>query len=187
MPVTDFTSGLEGWTTDNFTATHVADGGNPGGYARGVEGGSSVWCFVAPVAYLGDQEALYGGTFSYDQQQDITKSRFSDIDVILVGGGLILVAGAGANPGTDWTHYSLDLELGGGWKVSSLGGRVATEGEILTVLGDLTAIKIRGEFVEGTSGDASGLDNVEMIAGAITPPPALSSVVESTFNSDVEG
>ncbi len=187
MTTTDFSTGLSGWTTSVGTQTYAALDGNPGGSLRGVEGGSGVWYFVAPAEYLGDQEAFYGGSISFDLRQDITTSQIDDSDVLLTGGGLTLALDVGANPGTNWTSYSASLALGGGWKISNTSGRVATEAEIRSVLADLQSLQIRGEFVNGSAGDASNLDNVNMSKTPAVPDEFIGPKIKSTFDSDTEG
>ncbi|MFT7594457.1 MAG: hypothetical protein ACI8R4_001778 [Paracoccaceae bacterium] len=187
MTTTNFTTGLSDWVTSIGTETFAASDGNPTGSIRGVEGGTGVWYYVAPDAYLGNRGAFYGGSLSFDLRQDITTSQFDDNDVVLTGGGLTLALDVGANPGTDWTSYSVNLSLGGGWKIGSINGRVATEDEIRNVLGDLQSLEIRGEYVNGTTGDASNLDNVAMLKTPATPTDYIGPKVKSGFDADTEG
>jgi hypothetical protein len=60
-----------------------------------------------------------------------------------------------------WTSYVIHLDLTDDWRLS-LGGPRATAADILTVVGDLTDVFIRGEFVTGP--DTDGLDNVVLNA-----------------------
>ncbi|PCH69076.1 MAG: hypothetical protein COC12_09485 [Rhodobacteraceae bacterium] len=187
MTTTDFSTGLSGWTTSVGTQSYAAVDGNPDGSLRGVEGGGGVWYFVAPVDYLGNQEAFYGGSLSFDLRQDIATSQFDESDVLLTGGGLTLALDVGANPGTGWTSYSASLALGGGWKIANTSGRVATETEIRSVLADLQSLQIRGEFVNGTAGDASNLDNVNMSKTPVVPDEFIGAKIKSTFDTDTDG
>lgn len=184
---TRFTFGLDGWTVTNGTETREASGGNPGGNIRAVEGGSGVYAYEAPTKYLGDKSDFIGGTLSFDLKQDGDASPYDDSDVTLTGAGLTLVIDAGDNPGTDWTSYTVGLGLGAGWKVGSLGGRIATEDEILSVLSDLESLRIRGEFVNGSTDDASNLDNVVLTDSAPVAPVLQGPRVASTFDTDTEG
>lgn len=187
MPTSAFSTTLEGWETTNGTETYVSTGGNPGGNLRGTEGGSGVWYFSAPAAFLGDQSDYYGGSLSFDLKQDIATSQFDDIDVMLTGGGLTLVLDVGDNPGTDWTSYSVNLALGGGWRIGSLSGSVASEAQIQTVLSDLEKLWIRGEYVNGTTGDASNLDNVALDEKPASPPAYIGAQVSSDFATGIDG
>jgi Ca2+-binding RTX toxin-like protein len=185
--VSTFDFGTEGWTTSNGTETFDATTGNSGGSVRGTEGGSGVWTFIAPPSFLGDQGRYYGGTLSFDLRQDSDASQYFDNDVTLRGTGLTLVADLGDNPMTDWTSYSIDLELGAGWRIGSLSGRIATGQEIQSVLSDLEAFTIRGEFVDGAIDDASNLDNVSLVVGPPPPDYTGGPTITSTFDTDIEG
>ena len=55
-------------------------------------------------------------------------------------------------------RYSLGLTETGGWL---LGGVAPTQAQMLQVLGNVTDLQIRGEFVSGS--DIGSLDNVSMI------------------------
>ncbi|MCR9126268.1 MAG: DUF4214 domain-containing protein [Rhodobacteraceae bacterium] len=182
-----FDADTEAWVTSNGTQSHVANGGDPDGYLRGTEGGSGVWTFIAPEPFLGDMGQYYGGTLTYSQKQDQTENQFDDVDVRLDGAGLSLVADAGDNPGTDWTGYSLNLTPGAGWRVGSLSGRIATATEISSVLSDLERLQIRGEFVDGSQGDASDLDSVAFATGTPDPVYGGGPSVVSTFDEGIEG
>lgn len=187
MPSSSFTTGLDGWTTSIGTESFAPLDGNPDGSLRGVEGSSGIWYFVAPADYLGDMSDYYGGSLSFDLRQDVTTNQLDEPDVILTGAGMTLVLDAGDNPGTDWTSYSFSMALGGGWKIDTLSGAVATEAEIRAVLADLQSLQIRGEFVSGSSGDASNLDNVALTETPATPPEFNGPQISSTFDSDVDG
>lgn len=187
MTTSKFNTGLSGWTTSNSTEVFAPTDGNPTGSVRGIEGGTGVWYYQAPDAYLGDRGAFYGGSISFDLRQDVTTSQFDESDILLTGDGITLALDMGDNPGTDWTSYSVNLSLGGGWKIGSTTGRVATATEIRSVLGDLQALEIRGEYVIGTTGDASNLDNVVMVKTPATPVDYLGPKITSGFDVDTEG
>lgn len=188
MPISKFASDLQEWTTSNGTETFSASDGNPGGNLRGIEGGFGVWYFDAPDSYLGDKSAFYGGSLSFDLRQDGAANQFDDIDIVLTGnGGQKLVLDFGDNPGTDWTSYSVSLALGGGWHNRSLSGSVASEEQIGAVLANLEAVQIRGEFVNGTTDDASNLDNVKMLRTPAEPPEFIGARVQSTFDGGIDG
>ncbi len=120
-------------------------------------------------------------------KQDIDTSQFDAADIVLSGAGMDLVLDMGDNPGTDWTAYSVNLALGGGWRVDSLSGSVANEAQIRSVLADLESLSVRGEFVYGTTGDASNLDNFSMVKEAAAPPEYLGVKIDSTFDTGLDG
>lgn len=188
MPSTSFNNGLNGWTTTNGTEIFDAIDGDPPGSLRGTEGGSGLWYFSASPKYLGDMSGYYGGELSFDLRQDGAAKQLDEPDVILTGGGITLAYDFGPNPGTDWTHYSVDLALGEGWHIGSLTGRMASDLEIRTVLANLDSLLIRGEFVYGAVDDAANLDNVALVTGPPPPPPVFQGGdVVSDFSTGIDG
>jgi len=162
-PASYFDSDAEGWSAlGDFAvpATWVASGGNPDGNISVVDSVSGgVIYFVAPSKFLGNQLAAFGQTLSFDlKQHTLASNQFNAVDVSLAGGGLTLVLDTAVNPAFDaWTHYGVDLSSGP-WRVSSLGGAVATDGQIKTALGSLSHLQIRAEYQTGA--DTDYLDNV---------------------------
>ena len=142
---------------------HFATGGNPGGFIRGFDasgstGGRPFWAFIAPAAYLGDVSAAYGGALSFDLRQDIADgSPFDDDDVTLTGGGFTIVIDAGPTPTAAWTSYSVSMVENAGW-VHYGTSQPPTMTEMQAVLGSLSELWIRGEFIAGN--DSADLDNV---------------------------
>lgn len=190
MKQASFDSGAEGWTIINGTGGHDTTGGVAGtGAMTGIDANAEIWAYAAPADWLGDMSAYFGATLSFQLRQKILTGQVDDIypDVVLRGGGLVLVADIGPSPGTDWTDFSVSLALGQGWKVNSLTGRTATEGEIRTLLANLTAIEIRGEFVSGITDDVSWLDNVVLSdPDPVLPVPVGWQIVE-TFDTGLGG
>ncbi|MFP4055184.1 MAG: laminin B domain-containing protein [Phycisphaerae bacterium] len=167
--VSTFGTDDEGWTITGdaqgggATPTWESSGGNPGGYISAtddVQGGT--WYFNAPAAFHGDFSSAYGTSLTFDLRQSSTSSQFNNVDVYLRGGGLDLTFDTASNPGTDWTGYSLLLTESGGWQLS---GSAPTQAEFQQVLGDVTDLQIRGEYVSGS--DVGDLDNVVFL-----PEPA---------------
>jgi hypothetical protein len=116
--------------------------------------------------------AAYGGTLSYEVRHS-GGTLYNAADVILVGGAtpLTLVFDAAAQPTTAWTLFTIPFG-GGQWRVGSLSGAFATPQQILDVLSALTALRIRGEYIDGT-GETGRLDNVSVNAPPEpTPEPA---------------
>jgi hypothetical protein len=169
--VSTFDTEDEGWriTGDaqgsSVLPTHHLTGGNPGGYISAtdnVQGG--VWYFKAPAAFHGDYSVAYGTELEFDLKQSSLNSQFNSVDVYLRGGGLELTYDTPNNPGTVWTSYRLALTEAGGWRI---GGAIPTQAQMLQVLGDVTDLQIRGEFVTGA--DTGSLDNVRLVGPAIDP------------------
>ena len=155
----------------NYPSVYSPTNGNPGGYIFLVDPGSSrVFYFQAPAAYLGNRSNYYGGALSFDIKRE-HGSLLNFVDLVLVGGGFTFVADAGAGPNAGvWTNYTLPLSEAGGWKKDTLTGATPTAAEFRGLLGNLSALRIRGEY-STSSGDTGMLDNVSM---SLPLPPALS-------------
>jgi len=134
-----------------------------------VQGG--VWYFKAPGKFLADKSAYYGGTLEFDLKQEYSGSRsqFDSNDVVLSGGGMTLTydfGGTESHPGGGesgiWTSYALNLDETDAWETG--GGSSPSGSEMMTVLGDLTELRIRGEYQSGS--DKGYLDEVSMAPGA---------------------
>jgi alkaline phosphatase D len=171
----DFSSDIQGWLVAEFpnspgpfttplttsAPSWVSTGGNPNGYIEAVDLTGNANFFQAPPSYLGDRSEAYGFTLQFDIRDILLSGTLydGDPDVILVGGGLTLVADIGPAPTPDvWTHYSAQLSESGGWRIDNFGGALVTAAQFQTVLSSLTALFIRGEFIAGNERD--NLDSV---------------------------
>ena len=149
-----------------FVPTFHGTGGNPGGYLSLSDPTGNTWSWYAPSKFLGNKQTAYGGTLSFDLAVTGTGTPFDEEDVILVGCGLTLVFTLPARPGTTFTSYDVPLTEAG-WKRNRGGGGPATPSDMTTVLGALTNIYIRGEYLLSTD-DVGSIDNVVLEApGAV--------------------
>jgi hypothetical protein len=178
-----FDTNSEGWNTVSLnnsgaisgthTVTWNATGGNPDGHlSRTDPQAGTTFYWNAPAQFLGDMSAAYGGTLGYEVRHS-GGSLYNAADVILVGGAtpLTLVFDAAAMPTTAWTLFSIPFSEGQ-WRVGSLSGAFATQQQLMDVLAALTALRIRGEYIDGT-GETGRLDNVSVNAPPEpTPEPA---------------
>lgn len=155
-----FNNSAECWTiTGDATGfSYGFVGGNPGGYIRAEDmGQGQAWYFVAPSYFLGDKTASFGHTLSYDQRTSHPGTS-SNKDIIITGGGIKIWYDVPNNPGVNWTHISVVLDVPG-WKYVGSNMPV-TLTDFMTVLSDITEIRIRAEF--SSSLDEGALDNVVM-------------------------
>lgn len=171
-----FNSGAEGWRVAGPTPTsHISsepvntvanwDGanGNPAGSLR--VGDAYVWTwFMAPEAYLGDKSVAYGTDLTYD-----IFLRFSDNTaypaVALRGADITLYYSTPSPLLNVWDAQSIPL-VEGNWRINNyVSGALATQADVLAVLGDLRGLFILTEW--NTGADDTGLDNVFMV-----PSPA---------------
>ena len=91
----DAAHGWRVWNNDGSFGTGIWTnvGGNPSGYYyrtdSGGDGKTAFW--HAPVQFLGQQAAAYGGYVEFDLKQSATDSQYDTDDVMLIGSGLQLV------------------------------------------------------------------------------------------------
>lgn len=122
----------------------------------------------APAAYLGDKSAAYGGTLAFDiGNVGMGNPPFSQEDIILVGGGLILSTSLPTPPPGTLAHYDVTMSEAG-WKYGGLSGRAATQAEFQAALANVTDLFIRAEYQFGP--DTAYFDNVSLSAGASAAP-----------------
>ncbi|NUB91283.1 alkaline phosphatase D family protein [Haloterrigena sp. SYSU A121-1] len=166
-----FDEDAEGWLVSQNGGSnrpvYHGTGGNPGGHIGDAENeGGVAWYYQAPFEYLGDREAFYGGTLSFDLRQEPTDQQFDAEpveggDVLLQSGDRKLVyefRGADDNPGEEWTSYEVALSADETWIDLTSREPLATEERFREVLADLEVLRIRGEYRSGD--DTSYLDNV---------------------------
>ena len=152
-----------------------ATGGNPGGYIQNSLDTPypATFYWSAPSKFLGDVSGAYGGTLSFDLFDNPINNPYNQEDIILTGGGKTVVFALTSNPGVNWTPYSISLsEIN--WKLNTLTGSAATQADMLTVLGNLSSLYIRGEYQ--IAADTRGLDNVILNGTAAVPEPSSLSL-----------
>jgi hypothetical protein len=159
-----FEGDKEGWVLSNngplTDPTLEREGGNPAGDLCGKdEGDGDIWYFVAPRKFLGNAAGIYGKRLTFDLRQGQTFNQIRGRDVVLNGGGIALVWNLKFAPGRDWTPFSARLDDASGWMIDDPTNTPATEGDLKTVLSDLTSLRIRGEFFDGLA-DTACIDNV---------------------------
>lgn len=169
----DFSTGDDGWLlngdTTSSTPTLITTGGNPGAFLRGTDTvDGDFWYWLAPAKFRGNASSSYGQTLTFDLRMRGTGPVVNQSDVLLSGGGVTLALDLAPAP-TDpaWTTYTALLHESAGWRVNNLSGAPATQAQVMTALSNITSLRIRGEFINGT--DSGDLDNVIMNA---VPEPA---------------
>ncbi len=178
--VSTFDSGNENWTVvttlnNSANTTWESSGGNHGGYASGQDIDNGAWSFSAPEKFLGPVSAAYGHTLSFDIAQ-LDPNPGSTGWVGLSGGGLVEYGLVHPFDGPDvaltWYNHVITLDDSGEWyKIVDPDiptTAPATAAEILSVLQDLDALIISGEFADGIDTDIAGLDNVILVPEPVT-------------------
>ncbi len=163
--------GDEGWeitggaNPDGAEPVYAAMGGNQDGFISFQDdavANTNPWYFSAPSWFLGDVSYLIDTTLTFELKATAAIAMpFSSLvsDVVLVGdNNVTLVYGLMEDPTTAWTPYTVPLSQAG-WKVGTLDGLDASAEQLLSVLSNLKALQIRGEF-DQAAGDGTGLDNV---------------------------
>ncbi|MBN2506889.1 MAG: immunoglobulin domain-containing protein [Verrucomicrobia bacterium] len=132
---------------------------------------SAAWFWVAPVEFLGDQSAAYGGWLQFDVWHSATAAQpLVEATVRLAGGGLNLSYYSAEIPGTNPRTYRIPLRVELGWRRNDT-RQSATASEMQSVLGALTSLQIRGSFVAAQG--VGGLDNVAFVSPCTDVVPFL--------------
>lgn len=169
IDATSFENSSDGWKIVGDAQGGYVDpvfrpnGGVTGGYIYAkddVTGG--VWYFSAPRKYLGNRPSYYGATLNYSLFQQISggASPFEDKDIVIKSGKRMIYyqMDAAEYPRNSWTHYAVRITANSGWKNTD--GNPASAWEMKSVLSNITALLIRGEYQQGA--DEGGLDNVRI-------------------------
>lgn len=165
--ISHFDSGLDGWTGAGGTVSHVAGGGNGGGYLSQRDTLNTWMSVSAPAAFLGDLSAYLGGVLSFDVKNInnhaanlATGPRFGHVVITGTAGSASLdVAGSVVGlPLLDgqWHGYGATLDP------------AAWSGDLAAALADTAAITLTLEF-NGAITETAGLDNFQIAA---VPEPA---------------
>ena len=193
-----FDASVEGWTVRGFTSALTCSplsggtaltnlswqsaGGVPGGFLRHPEAGNTGDSyFRAPSAFRGDLSTAYAGLLTIDRRfTSVDADGFeAKNDIQLLGGGFALFADVPVPSRELWGRFSVPL-LPGHWNVGSCDGPPATEAQLRAVLGNVTDLFIRAEYVAGN--ETHDLDNVTITAGA---PLAGRTASWSLLDNDV--
>ena len=184
-----FDSDADGWQTISLasltsisygpvTSEFISSGGNPGGQIHITDPDGNTFYFQAPARYLGDQTAAYGQVFSFDLRHSGSGTTFDGWgDVILEGASTRLVANFSGQANSPWRRYQIQLSEAGAWKSGDLSGPTPTADQFLSVLRNLVAVRIRGEFISGS--DEAWLDNVSW-GGCASPATIITQPQSAT-------
>jgi alkaline phosphatase D len=167
-----FDEDADGWLISNNGGSNQPvyhpSGGNPGGHISDEENQDGVaWYYQAPFKFLGDRDAFYGGTLSFDIRQEqldqLDPETTEGGDIMLVSGEKKLVyefRSPDIAPCEEWTSLKAPLTADAIWIDLTSEEPLATEQRFRTVLKDLEIIRIRGQY--RSENDVSYLDNVSI-------------------------
>ena len=159
-----FDSNAEGWTTEGATApTHVASGGNPGGYIKAYDNAGTWWRFVSPNSWDGDWSGYSNGTVQFDLQPLYNNANQYSHYVEIWSGSNYMWWEQNIHPKKgEWTHFAVQLTDANFTEVG---------GTFTEILQNVTALKILGDIVNGSgTQDTTGLDNVR-VSALVVPLP----------------
>lgn len=163
----DFVTLLGGPSAVNY----VASGGNPGGYISAQDPSNNTFFFTAPAPFLGNQSLLYGGALTFDfRVTPATPAWTGDPDVVLISNAGVLVYDIGTQPGATFTSRVVPWSEAG-WRVGSLAGAQVTQTQFQSVIGNLGALLIAGEFIASSPGTAASFEVASLDNVMLTPVP----------------
>jgi hypothetical protein len=173
--VSTFDSDLDGWThagggDAGTTVTWLATGGTGGGggaILTDVAGGAADY-FTAPSKFLGNDLAFEGGSLSFDLKVSSAVGAPNDQSILLNDNSqAVRIAILPPPSAVGFTSYSVKLDPSAGW-IDFATNLPVTQTEFDTILGNLTSLRILGDWVGGK--ETTNLDNVEMATTTPLPP-----------------
>jgi hypothetical protein len=189
-----FDASDEGWTVSDInsnspkTITHHSTAGNPGGYASALINSTQPFFWTSPAKFTGNIAYLsYRQNLSFDLQISNTPTQhgpsYGDVMIEGTSGNRIvftLPSFPAVTPG--WASFSVTLDETTAWRMNSLGGALATQQQILSILISVKAIRINGQYC-ATQPITSGIDNVVLGQRTISPAPVITSVNTLSANA----
>jgi hypothetical protein len=182
--LSNFNTNDEGWLAyaggDPTTSLSYSSAGGVGGTGAVVlnepANGQNDY-FLAPGTFLGNMSAYYNGTLSFALKLDNSWGGAEAAMVILTGAsmsiGFLPASTANYPITTAFTVYTVNLNTTTAWVHTDASdmttGATATALEIQSILGNLTSVRILGDW--SNSPDHDLLDNVTL--AAIPEPSAL--------------
>lgn len=178
MIASRFGMGREGWTS--WTVTGFDSGiEEPAKYSRKYDfisigpGGGDEYLRAGPE-WNGDLSAYFGARLSFRLRQDGENGFFSTVGVFIQGTNGIRIQTFLTKPDDrDWHYHSVAIDQFSDWRTSLGGGGLADEATILSVLGSVDSIMIRGADRYGDT--RTDLDDVTLMA----KPRSRVALVES--------
>ncbi len=134
-------------TTIVWTSDPNVEGGRGGGYLSLLETRSdnSPASLVASAAFLGNQQAAYGGTLKF-RVRHLHAQSDGGPDVELRSGTTRLSYTQPKRASQRWQTFTTPFHESANWKTNRPGQPLATKEELQAVLGKLEQISIRAEF-----------------------------------------
>ncbi|MEW5684673.1 MAG: laminin B domain-containing protein [Pseudomonadota bacterium] len=169
-----FDASAEGWRRGDMVSpgSEFAAPWEAAGYITGADN-FNLAALIAPTAWLGDQSAAFGGTFSFDIRVAANDAPESYPALALISGSTVLYAKRGFIPAVNtWSSYSVGL-TGDNFYTGNFysGAGVVTDADLQAVLANLTRVSVLVDWNSG--GDDVRLDNVVLASSASGNPGAI--------------
>lgn len=178
-----FDSNAEGWLVGDYLSssgtsspTHVAAGGNPGGFIRTTD--LYGWtAYRAPASFQGNWVSL--GAVSLQWDIYILNADAIPYSAVILSNGVLSIEYFLGNPSVnEWNTFNVPLTSAAGWTYANgygTGGAVSAP-DFAAVLGNVTALRLNADWLTGD--DRVDLDNVflrsrESPGGVIPEPSSL--------------
>jgi len=173
-----FDAGTDGWSALGTSGSTGSWAMTSGPFSVSYIGGAismtdpdNEWTyFSAPSKFLGDMSAAFGGQLQFESRVLSAPggSYANEAEVMLRGGGMTLVYDATSTLTSLPTSFDISL-TSGNWRVNdTFSGAAATDADLQTVLGDLTALWINAEYFTPVV-ETIALDNVRLITAVPEP------------------
>lgn len=165
-----FEGGVEGWTIKDLncnnyaqvvgggTVSHLAKGGDPLGLIRSTDPSGNCYTFDAPAGYLGNRVDFIGGWLRWSLRSNVVDWPPGSV-LILIGGGLTLVADVEHPPAGAWTRYAVPLAAAS-FRLNNAAGQPATPAQFANAMSSLVAIRISAELGSEAGEETVDLDSV---------------------------
>ncbi len=172
-----FSRGAEGWTILDLNCanysqsvgggalTWIASGGAPGGFLRATDPSAFCYSYESPLAFEGDRSGYVGGTLRWRVRTNVADWTPGSV-LIVIGGGLILVADVPQPAVNVWINYQVPL-VPASFHLNSTAGAAVTAPQLQAALANLTSIRISAEFGSEAGEETVDLDSV-VLATACT-------------------
>jgi len=167
-----FDTGIDGWTCsgDGWASWN---GGAQALQGNDANVSGSFYC-QAPAKFLGNRTTSFSGTLSYTLNLSAANGVVDGTpDIEIDGSGLVLVVKIPLPvPGANSVSVRLDTTTA--WRLSTLGGALATNTDIKNCLANITAIKLRAEF-------SSALQDTDLLDTVVMTRPLSSTLSGKLF------
>ncbi len=165
-----FDDGAEGWTIADLNCSNyaqivgggsiawLATGGAPSGFIRSTDPTGNCYSFESPPIFEGDRSSYTGGSLRWWIRTNANDWPPGSL-LILVGGGLVLVADVPHPTTGAWLRYEVPLAASE-FHVSTASGPIATQAQFDALLANLASIRISAEFASEAGEETVDLDSV---------------------------